>query len=103
LSCIPQKEKDDEIKLWHETNDGMYWVHKSSGPDKGKFKIIGMQVAGQTIHLNVLIRDRKCTSLLPFLRSRNPRTIIRSIYRNKFCENFTNFTEYSNSEYVFTT
>uniref|UniRef100_U9T644 Uncharacterized protein n=1 Tax=Rhizophagus irregularis (strain DAOM 181602 / DAOM 197198 / MUCL 43194) TaxID=747089 RepID=U9T644_RHIID len=34
LSCIPQKEKDDEIKLWRETNDGMYWVHKSSGLDK---------------------------------------------------------------------
>ncbi|UZO10979.1 uncharacterized protein OCT59_002556 [Rhizophagus irregularis] len=46
LSCIPQKEKDDEIKLWRETNDGMYWVHKSSGLDKGEFRIIGIQVAG---------------------------------------------------------
>ncbi|RIA91217.1 hypothetical protein C1645_822375 [Glomus cerebriforme] len=57
LSCTLQKEKDDEIKLWRETNDGMYWVHKSSGPDKDEFGIIGMQVAGQTIRLNVLIRD----------------------------------------------
>src|SRR3954470_9792438 len=26
LSCTPQKEKDDEIKLWRETKDGLYWV-----------------------------------------------------------------------------
>ena len=57
LSCTSQKEKDDEIKLWRETNDGMYWVHKSSGPDKDEFGIIGMQVTGQTIRLNVLIKD----------------------------------------------
>jgi len=46
LSCTLQKKIDDEIKLWHETNDGMYWVYKSSGPDKGEFRIIGMQVVG---------------------------------------------------------
>jgi hypothetical protein len=37
----------------------MYWVHKSSGPDKGEFGIIGMQVAGRIMRLNVLIRDMK--------------------------------------------
>jgi hypothetical protein len=57
LSCTLQKEKDDEIKLWRETNDGMYWVLKSSGPDKGEFGIIGMQVAGRIMQLNVLIKD----------------------------------------------
>ena len=35
----------------------MYWVHKSSGPDKGEFGIIGMQVAGRIMRLNILIRD----------------------------------------------
>ena len=59
LSCTSQKEKDDELKLWRETNDGMYWVHKSSGPDKGEFGIIGMQVAGRIMRLNVLMRDVK--------------------------------------------
>ena len=59
LSCILQKEKDDEIKLWREANDGMYWAHKSPGPDKGEFGIIGMQVAGQIMCLNILIRDVK--------------------------------------------
>ena len=57
LSCTLQKEKDDEIKLWREDNDGMYWAHKSSGPDKGEFGIIGMQVAGRIMCLNILIRD----------------------------------------------
>ncbi|RGB23410.1 hypothetical protein C1646_806572 [Rhizophagus diaphanus] len=57
LSCTPQKKKDDEIKLWHETNDGMHWMHKLSGLDKGEFGIIGIQVAGRIIRLNVLIRD----------------------------------------------
>ncbi len=57
LSCTSQKEKDDEIKLWRETNDRMYWVHKLSGSDKDEFKIIEMQVAEQIIRLNVLIRD----------------------------------------------
>ena len=57
LSCTSQKEIDNEIKLWREANDGMYWVHKSSGPDKGEFGIIGMQVAGRIMRLNVLIRD----------------------------------------------
>ncbi|RGB24038.1 hypothetical protein C1646_773652 [Rhizophagus diaphanus] len=57
LSCTPQKEKDDEIKLWRETNDGMYWMHKSSRPDKDEFGIIGIQVAGRIMRLNVLIRD----------------------------------------------
>jgi hypothetical protein len=57
LCCTPQKEKDDEIKLCRETNDGMFLVHKSSGPDKDKFGIIGIQVAGQIMRLNILIRD----------------------------------------------
>ena len=37
----------------------MYWAHKSSGPDKGEFGIIGMQVAGRIMCLNILIRDMK--------------------------------------------
>lgn len=57
LSCTSQKEKDDEIKLWRELNDRMYWIHKSSEPDKGKFEIIGIQVARRIMHLNVLIKD----------------------------------------------
>ncbi|CAG8528304.1 2986_t:CDS:2, partial [Dentiscutata heterogama] len=51
------KDTDDEIKLWREANDGMYWAHKSIKPDKDEFGIVAIQVAGSIIRLNFLIRD----------------------------------------------
>ena len=39
--CNSNKKKDDEIKLWRETNDGIYWI-----PEKEPFTIIGIQVYG---------------------------------------------------------
>ncbi|RIA97822.1 hypothetical protein C1645_732100 [Glomus cerebriforme] len=58
LFCIEQKIKDDAVKIWCETNDGMYWVYKCQRPEKDKFGIIGLQVAGSILRLTVLIRDR---------------------------------------------
>nr|CAG8510047.1 8047_t:CDS:2 [Entrophospora candida] len=46
LLCSDIKKKEDKIKLWRETNDGMFWVQQ---PEKGQF--------GTEIQLNVLIRD----------------------------------------------
>lgn len=57
LTCTAQKERHDAVKLWRECNDGMYWARKSSRPDKDEFGIVGVQIAGTTIRLNVLIRD----------------------------------------------
>src|SRR5688572_18468571 len=57
LTCTTRKEKNDGVKLWRETNDGMYWTRKSCKPDKDEFSIIGMQVAGKKLRLSVLIRD----------------------------------------------
>ena len=57
LICSPQKKTDYEIKLWRETNDGLYWVRQSLKPDKEQFGIVGMQVAGKVLHLNLLVRD----------------------------------------------
>ncbi|CAG8635975.1 1767_t:CDS:2, partial [Paraglomus occultum] len=57
LTCTAQKEKNDEVKLWREANDGMYWTRKSCKPDKDEFGIIGVQVAGKKLRLSVLIRD----------------------------------------------
>ncbi|CAG8558870.1 2921_t:CDS:2, partial [Dentiscutata erythropus] len=37
------KDKDDEIKLWREANDGMYWAHKSTKPDQDEFGIVAIQ------------------------------------------------------------
>ncbi len=45
LSCMMKKERDDQVKLWREINDEMYWVRKSCKPDKDEFGIIGVQIA----------------------------------------------------------
>ena len=58
LYCTRRKKKDDEIKLWRETNDGMYYVRKVLKPDKDQFGLVGVQVAGNMLHLNVLVRDK---------------------------------------------
>ncbi|CAB5354728.1 unnamed protein product [Rhizophagus irregularis] len=57
LFCTEQKIKDDAVKIWRETNDGMYWVYKGRRPEKDEFGVIGLQVAGSTLRLTVLIRD----------------------------------------------
>ncbi|RHZ78049.1 hypothetical protein Glove_168g83 [Diversispora epigaea] len=57
IICTKQKEKDDDIKLWRECNDGLYWAQKSRRLKKEQFGIIGIQVAGCRLSLNVLIRD----------------------------------------------
>ncbi|RHZ59535.1 hypothetical protein Glove_363g44 [Diversispora epigaea] len=57
IICMKQKEEDDNIKLWRECNDGLYWVQKSHRLKKEHFGIIGIQVAGCRLSLNVLIRD----------------------------------------------
>ncbi|RIA94651.1 hypothetical protein C1645_817706 [Glomus cerebriforme] len=36
----------------------MFWVHKVLKPKKNQFGIVGVQVAGNMLHLNVLIRDK---------------------------------------------
>ncbi|CAG8726862.1 6158_t:CDS:2, partial [Funneliformis caledonium] len=36
-----QKERDDQVKLWREVNDRIYWTCKSCKPDKDEFRIIG--------------------------------------------------------------
>ncbi|CAG8530738.1 12900_t:CDS:1 [Racocetra persica] len=57
LYCDPRKKTDDEIKLWRETNDGIYWVRRVLKPEKEQFGIVGVQIAGNILHLNVLVRD----------------------------------------------
>ncbi|RGB31571.1 hypothetical protein C1646_763908 [Rhizophagus diaphanus] len=59
LICSEKKKNDDRIKLWREANDGMYWVRKGRKPDIDEFGIISLQVAGDILHLNVLIKDEE--------------------------------------------
>ena len=56
IICDEQKKENDRVKTWREMNDGMYWAHKGCKPDKDDFGIIGIQIAGTEMHLNILIR-----------------------------------------------
>ena len=38
-------------------NDGLYWVYNGCRPDKNEFGIIGIQIAGDTLHFNNIIKD----------------------------------------------
>ncbi|CAG8850785.1 8516_t:CDS:1, partial [Gigaspora margarita] len=57
LYCSQKKKVDDEINFG-ENNDGIYWVRKILKLDKEQFGIVGMQIAGNILHLNVLVRDK---------------------------------------------
>jgi len=46
ITCDRNKKKNDSIKLWRETNDGMYWVRQGCKLTKEQFCIIGIQIAG---------------------------------------------------------
>ena len=54
---LPATGVNDEIKLWRETNDGMYWLQKSCEPKKGQFGVVGVQVYRKTLNITVLVRD----------------------------------------------
>ena len=46
LVCTKNKINEDKVKLMRETNDGMALVLKKCQPEKEKFSIIGIQIAG---------------------------------------------------------
>src|SRR6185437_15648305 len=46
LVCTKNKINEDKVKLMKETNDGMALVLKKCQPEKEKFSIIGIQIAG---------------------------------------------------------
>ncbi|KAG9296672.1 hypothetical protein G9A89_009931 [Geosiphon pyriformis] len=49
--------EDDSIKLWRETLDGISLVGIACRPTSNQFGIVGIQVAGEDLCLNVLVRD----------------------------------------------
>lgn len=58
LFCSSQKKADDEIKLWREVNDGLYWIRQSFNQGKEQFGIVGVQVVGNILYLNILVQDK---------------------------------------------
>ncbi|CAG8663898.1 4999_t:CDS:2, partial [Dentiscutata heterogama] len=57
LICPKRKEDDDKIKLWREMNDGLYWTYSGCRPDINQFGVIRVQIAGDTLHLKIIIKD----------------------------------------------
>ncbi|CAG8707263.1 15779_t:CDS:2, partial [Acaulospora colombiana] len=48
---------DDDVKLWRETLDGMSFIGSSCRPVRNQFGIVGLQIAGTDLRLNVLLND----------------------------------------------
>lgn len=57
IVCSTTKKANDEVKLWRETLDGASFVNIACRPTSNQFGIVGIQVAGMTIYLNVLMND----------------------------------------------
>ena len=55
--CTNSKKEDDSIKLWRETLDGISLVGITCRPTSNQFGIVGIQVAGEDLCLNILVRD----------------------------------------------
>ncbi|CAG8786731.1 8453_t:CDS:2, partial [Gigaspora rosea] len=43
-------------QMW-ETLDGLAYVNKSCRPKSNQFSIVGIQVVGEVIYLNVIVKD----------------------------------------------
>ncbi|RHZ59171.1 hypothetical protein Glove_365g129 [Diversispora epigaea] len=57
IVCSPTKKTDDEIKLWRELLDGSSYISSACRSTCNQFGVIGIQVAGEKIYLNVLVND----------------------------------------------
>ncbi|CAG8552578.1 3371_t:CDS:2, partial [Scutellospora calospora] len=55
--CTNTKRDDDAVKLWREALDGISYVGTSCRPASNQFGIVGIQVAREVVHLNVLMLD----------------------------------------------
>ncbi|CAG8556483.1 9652_t:CDS:2 [Acaulospora morrowiae] len=55
--CTNSKKENDSIKLWRETLDGVSLIGTACRPTSNQFGIIGIQVAGEDLCLNVLVKD----------------------------------------------
>ncbi|CAI2194378.1 2_t:CDS:1, partial [Funneliformis geosporum] len=51
------KKSDDEVKLWRETLDEASYISILCRPVGNQFGVIGIQIAGITMYLNILVKD----------------------------------------------
>ncbi|RIA85862.1 hypothetical protein C1645_830139 [Glomus cerebriforme] len=57
IVCSNSKKSDDDIKLWRKTLDGASYISALCRQVENQFGIVGIQVAGTTMYLNVLMKD----------------------------------------------
>ena len=57
IICTNSKKVDDNVKLWRETLDGMSFIGASCRPARNQFGVVGLQIAGTDLRLNVLVKD----------------------------------------------
>jgi hypothetical protein len=57
IVCSNLKKSDDEVKLWRETLDGASYINALCRPVGNQFGVVGIQVAGTTMYLNILVND----------------------------------------------
>ena len=57
IVCSNSKKSDDEVKLWKEILDGTSYISALCRPARNQFGIVGIQVAGTTMYLNILVND----------------------------------------------
>ncbi|CAB4381326.1 unnamed protein product [Rhizophagus irregularis] len=57
IVCTNSKKDDDSVKLWRETQDGISFVNIACRLLSNQFGIVGIQVSGEELYLNVLVKD----------------------------------------------
>ena len=57
ILCTKSKREDDSVKLWREALDGISFVGVACRPTNNQFGIVGIQVAGEDLYLNILVKD----------------------------------------------
>nr|CAG8631836.1 82_t:CDS:2 [Entrophospora candida] len=57
ILCNNSKKADDDVKLWREALDGASFISELYRPVGNQFGIVGIQIAGSIIYLNILVKD----------------------------------------------
>src|SRR3954453_4961002 len=55
--CTDTKKTNDSVKLWREILNGVSFISNAYRLTNNQFSIVGIQVAGEDLYLNVLIKD----------------------------------------------
>ena len=57
IFCINSKKDNDSVKLQRETQNGISFVNITCRPSSNQFGIVKIQVAGEELYLNILVKD----------------------------------------------